>query len=83
MTDDTESADDGAASEPKGHAVEPDRRLLEMLVCPLTKAALVYRPETNELVSVKAALAFPIKNGVPLLTEDAARPLRDDELPRR
>lgn len=55
------------------HQVDP--RLLELLVCPLTKTTLQYDAERNELISRAAGLAFPIRNGVPLLIEDAARPL--------
>lgn len=54
-----------------------DARLLEFLVCPLTKGALEYDATRRELVSRKAALAFPIRNGVPILTQEAARPLTD------
>jgi uncharacterized protein YbaR (Trm112 family) len=57
-----------------------DPRLLEVLVCPLTKGLLVYDAHKQELLSRKAALAYPIRNGVPLMTADAARPLTDDEL---
>jgi len=57
-----------------------DPRLLEVLVCPLTKGVLVYDSQKQELLSRKAALAYPIRNGVPLMTADAARPLSDDEL---
>jgi uncharacterized protein YbaR (Trm112 family) len=54
---------------------KPDPRLLEMLVCPLTRAALVYDPERNELISAKAGLAFPIRDGIPVMLVDEARPL--------
>lgn len=54
-----------------------ERKLLEFLVCPLTKGALEYSAATQELISRKAGLAYPIRNGVPLLTEDTARPLTD------
>lgn len=57
-----------------------DPRLLEVLVCPLTKGLLVYDGDKQELLSRKAALAYPIRNGVPLMTADAARPLTDDEI---
>lgn len=65
-------------SEPGGPRLDP--RLLEVLVCPLTKGLLVYNAQAQELLSRKAALAYPIRNGVPLMTADAARPLTDDEL---
>lgn len=70
--------------EPDGNAAEaePDRRLLELLVCPQTKSRLIYKRDTRELLSPKAGVAYPILNGVPILTGDAARPLRDDEYPR-
>lgn len=60
-----------------------DRRLLEILVCPLTKSTLEYDPSKQELISRKAGLAYPIRNGVPLMTAEAARPLDDDEMSRR
>jgi uncharacterized protein YbaR (Trm112 family) len=50
-----------------------DPRLLELLVCPLTRAPLVYDEATQELISRAAGLAFPIKDGVPLMTLEAAR----------
>lgn len=56
-----------------------DRRLLELLVCPLTKTRLVYDEQAGELISRAAGLAFPIRDGVPLMTTDAARPLEIDE----
>lgn len=59
-----------------------DRRLLELLVCPLTKTPLEYDAARQELISRAARLAFPIKEGVPLMTVEAARHL-DDEEPRR
>jgi uncharacterized protein YbaR (Trm112 family) len=54
---------------------KPDPRLLEMLVCPLTRAPLVYDAARNELVSAKAGLAFPIRDGIPIMLVDEARPL--------
>lgn len=56
-------------------AEEPDPKLLELLVCPVTKGPLTYDRAARELISVKANLAFPIKNGVPLMTVEAARSL--------
>lgn len=52
-----------------------DPRLLELLVCPVTKSTLTYDAAAQELISRQARLAFPIKNGVPLMTVDAARHL--------
>ena len=56
-----------------------DPRLLEILVCPLTKAALRYDREAQELVSVEAGLAYPIRDGIPIMLVDEARALDDAE----
>ena len=58
-----------------------DPKLLEILVCPLTKSSLEYRPATSELISRRARLAFPIIDGIPLMIVGSARELTDDELP--
>jgi uncharacterized protein len=50
-----------------------DPRLLEVLVCPVTRTALTYDREANELVSRAAGLAYPIRNGVPVMLRDEAR----------
>jgi uncharacterized protein YbaR (Trm112 family) len=50
-----------------------DPRLLEVLVCPVTRSALTYDRDANELVSRAAGLAFPIRNGVPVMLRDEAR----------
>lgn len=50
-----------------------DPRLLELLVCPLTKGRLSYSRETNELVSEKARLAYPIRDGIPIMLTSEAR----------
>lgn len=52
-----------------------DPKLLELLVCPVTKTTLEFDPERHELVSRVARLAFPIRDGVPLMTVEAARRL--------
>ncbi|WP_430395680.1 Trm112 family protein [Ferrovibrio sp.] len=52
-----------------------DPKLLELLVCPLTKTTLRYDREANELVSEKARLAFPIRDGIPIMLVDEARQL--------
>lgn len=54
---------------------KPDPRLLEMLVCPLTRAPLTYDAARNELISAKAGLAFPIRDGIPIMLAEEARPL--------
>ena len=56
-----------------------DVKLLQILVCPVTKGALVYNKVSNELISKSARLAYPIKDGIPVLLEDEARHLADDE----
>jgi uncharacterized protein len=58
---------------------EVDPRLLEILVCPLTKAPLRYDRQAQELISEEAGLAYPIRDGIPIMLVDEARPLRDDE----
>ena len=55
-----------------------DPKLLDILVCPLSKTPLIYDKKANELISKSAGLAFPIRNGVPILLIDEARHL--DEL---
>ena len=52
-----------------------DNKLLEMLVCPVTKGSLVFDKELNELVSSSAKLAYPIRDGIPDLLEEEAREL--------
>ena len=61
---------------------EVDPRLLEILVCPLTKAPLRYDRERQELVSVEAGLAYPIRDGIPIMLVDEARRLDDAEKAR-
>jgi uncharacterized protein len=62
---------------------EIDPRLLEILVCPLTKAPFRYDREAQELISEQAGLAYPIRDGIPIMLVDEARPLRDDETTRK
>jgi hypothetical protein len=57
-----------------------DPKLLEILVCPMTKAALSYDAAKQELISKSARLAYPIRNGIPIMLTDEARELTDDEL---
>jgi uncharacterized protein len=52
-----------------------DPRLLEILVCPITKEPLVYDREAGELISPKAGLAFPIRDGIPIMLPEEARAL--------
>lgn len=66
MSDDTTEARRG---------IEFDRRMLEALVCPVTQGVLSYDAERQELVSQAAHLAFPIRNGIPIMLVDEARKL--------
>lgn len=63
-----------------GHEVDP--KLLEILVCPLTKGPLDYDRERQELISRTARLAFPIRDGIPIMLSDEARRLDESELKR-
>jgi uncharacterized protein len=63
------------AIEPAGPKV--DARLLEILVCPVTRAELTYDPVRQELVSRAARLAYPIRDGVPIMLPEEARKLDD------
>jgi uncharacterized protein len=58
---------------------EVDPKLLEILVCPLTKAPLRYDRAAQELISDEAGLAYPIRDGIPIMLVDEARPLRPEE----
>ena len=55
--------------------VSVDPRLLEVLVCPVTRGRLTYDRERNELISAGAKMAFPIRDGVPIMLAEDARPL--------
>ena len=59
--------------------MDVDPRLLEILVCPLTKTTLIYDRERQELVSKAAGLAFPVRNGIPIMLPGEARELSDAE----
>lgn len=56
-----------------------DPKLLEILVCPVTKTALHYDRERQELVSRQAGLAYPVRDGIPIMLPDEARELSDAE----
>lgn len=57
-----------------------DAKLLQILVCPVTKGPLTFDKANNELISKSAKLAYPIKDGIPVMLEDEARVLRDEDL---
>ncbi len=69
----SDPADGAAEAPPVQQAVDP--RLLEILVCPLTKQPLVYDRARGELISRAAGLAYPIRGGIPIMLPDEARPL--------
>ncbi len=79
--------EDGDPSDPLEDGMEGtpeiDPRLLEILVCPLTKAPLRYDREAQELISEEAGLAYPIRDGIPIMLIDEARQLREDEMPAK
>ena len=58
-------------------ATEVDPKLLEILVCPVTKGTLRYDREAQELISDKAGLAYPIRDGIPIMLADEAREIDD------
>ena len=59
--------------------MDTDPKLLEILVCPLTRTPLTYDRERHELVSKAAGLAFPIRDGIPVMLANQARTLTDAE----
>jgi uncharacterized protein len=56
-----------------------DAKLLAILVCPVTKGPLIYKKSQNELISKSARLAYPVRDGIPVLLEEEARKLDPDE----
>lgn len=57
-----------------------DTKLIELLVCPVTKGPLIFRREQQELISRSARLAYPVRDGIPVLLENEARTLTDEEI---
>ena len=64
---------------PDRPASSVDPKLLEILVCPLTRSTLIYDRDKQELVSRLAGVAYPVRNGIPIMLADEARELSDDE----
>ena len=58
-------------------AAKVDPKMLEILVCPVTKGPLEYDADAQELISRQAGLAYPIRDGIPIMLADEARPLED------
>lgn len=59
-----------------------DKRLLDILVCPVTKGPLEWRADLNELWCRSSRLAYPVRDGIPVMLEEEARTLDDEELAR-
>ena len=59
-----------------------DTKLLELLVCPVTKGPLIFSENKEELISKSARLAYPVRGGIPILIEAEARTLKDEECER-
>jgi uncharacterized protein YbaR (Trm112 family) len=59
-----------------------DSKLLELLVCPVTKGPLIFSKNKDELISRSARLAYPVREGIPILIEAEARALKDEEFER-
>ncbi|HUS23956.1 MAG TPA: Trm112 family protein [Candidatus Binatia bacterium] len=57
-----------------------DKRLLDILVCPVSKAPLVWDAERQELLCKASRLAYPVRDGIPVMLEEEARPLGDEEV---
>lgn len=57
-----------------------DAKLLDILVCPITKGRLIYDKDKQELISRQARLAYPVRDGIPVMLEEEARALTDAEL---
>lgn len=64
-------------SESTDAATQVDPRLLEILVCPVTKGPLEYDRQAGELISRKAGLAYPVRDGIPIMLPEEARPLEE------
>jgi len=73
----TDKSDDSRPED--GAPREVDPRLLEILVCPVTRGPLVYDREAQELISKKAKLAYPIRDGLPVMLPEEARELTEEE----
>lgn len=62
--------------------IKMDKKLLDILVCPITKGSLIYDKKNQELISRSARLAYPIKDGIPVMLEEDARELTAEEVKR-
>lgn len=66
-----------AHREPAGERTVMDQRLLQILVCPVTRGPLIYDREAQELISKSARYAYPVRDGIPILIIDEARKIED------
>ena len=57
-----------------------DKKLLEILVCPITKGPLIYDKENQELIAKSARLAYPVRDDIPIMLEEEAREISENEL---
>jgi uncharacterized protein len=78
MAEPTDRTEPTGGSE-QGRPAPVDPKLLDLLVCPLTKGPLRYDRARQELISEQAGLAYPIRDGIPIMLVDEARPLDEDE----
>jgi uncharacterized protein len=76
-TQESSAQADAPRADAPGVQVPVDPRLLEILVCPLTKTALIYDRTRNELISRSAGLAYPVRDGIPIMLPEEARKLDD------
>ena len=66
----------------KGALINVDKKLLDILVCPVTKGPLIYDRDKQELISRSARLAYPIRDGIPVMLEEEARRISEEEYER-
>lgn len=62
----------------KMSSIKPDKKLLDILICPLTRTNLEYDQKNNELISKAAKLAYPIRDGIPVMIASEARELKQE-----
>jgi len=74
---DSDKGEPGDKPDNQSRGQRVDRKLLELLVCPVSHKPLRYDAEAGELISEAAGLAYPIRDGIPIMLEDEARPLDD------
>ena len=78
MSEDSLSEDNLSSDQGEGQSESTNRDILMLLVCPVTKSPLEYDEKAQELISRAAGLAFPVREGIPIMLVDQARPLDED-----